>query len=1647
MSKPLDIAIVGLAGCYPRARDARAYWQNILDKVDAVDEADATWTGPYLDPASTANDRIYTNKGGFLRDLAEVNPLEFGVLPTMAESGDPDHMMALKHARDALLDAGYLKERSFDPQRAGVIIGRGTYGNRGMASVLSRGLFLDQAMEMARLLRPDLSSADLAGLRDHFSKQLPLYNADMVGVLTPNVIAGLIANRLNLMGPNFIVDAACASTLIALDAAVHELSSHRCDLMITGGVHSHTPPQLYIQFCQIQALSRDKIRPFQKNSNGILLGEGVGMMVLKRLEDAERDGDRIYAVIKGIGVSSDGKAKGLLAPRFEGQILAMQRAYESSGINPLTIDFIEAHGTGTAIGDHTEINSLGTIFGGRGAGAQIAVGSVKSMIGHCLPAAGSASLIKAALALHHRVLPPMLCEEPEPSLKLGETPFYINNEARPWIHGKAHPRRAGVNAFGFGGTNAHVILEEYTPKAHAAHVTVLHAPQPSELITLAANSAPALAQLATLLLIQLRGPSAPSLAELAQASSAQSQGAHRLAIVAENLADLVKKLDQAIDKLGREDAKPFKTRGGVYYGAGPKPGKVCLLYPGEGAQYPNMLADLCLHFPKLREWFDFLEQTALRHGLEGRAAAIFPAPTGLDEGQRRALEARLFEMDVAAESVYFASLGLQALLDDLGVEADAMLGHSSGENSAITASGVRRFTEREQIADSVRELNQIFRSLEADGRIAEGTLLTIGALRADARAALLAEIDAGGGEILLAMDNCPNQVVLFGTPERMHALKEKLAAEGAICVELPFGRAYHTRLFAPLATAYREYFGPLEFGSGRLPLYSANRVGLFPDDADGIRELAAAQWENPVRFTETIAKLYDDGFRVFVEVGPSGNLTSFVGDTLRGAADVVALSCNSRRRSGVLHFQQTLAQLFAIGVNWNPAALYAHRTIPAIDLLAPPAPAPKPGIKLKLQMPVLSLPADFKPAPSVRVVEKVITAPAPASATGAVAPPKVSKAAPLPVAVPAAPVDPRLNVLQTHFALMQDFLDSQARVLGIAPPADPIAAALPLASMAGPGDHPRRRASDGYNPQFPLLGIEVERSDDRLVIEREYDADTDLFLQDHAIGPAPSAHQPELRSLIVMPFTFSMEILAEAACSLIGTEWKVTGIENSRGHRWLGVDDGPLKLRIVAERVESGAEGPRVQVRLYQHDERAPPGGALTFEGIVTLAERYPQAPQARGWNGKQDHPARTNPAGELYQHGMFHGPRLQGVQHLRRWADEAIEADMLAIATHDYFSFTTTPQMRMDAALLDAAGQLAAYWLTEKDSWEYTCFPFQVRHFTQYADPPAAGTRLICRGDLRMLNEVRLEAHFDLIDDSGRLIARAAGWGSRRFTTTQNLYQFRFDPQARFVSQAWPTPTLARSGVVARLIPAFPEGYFDEGGGLWQRMLANLVLSASEREIYYRSLPPSGPRREEWLLGRVAAKDAVREWLLREHGLRMAGADVEISNAASGQPIVARIAGLPSGIAVPVISISHSRRAALAACAPAGSELGVDYQHLDRVDAEDLIAGAFTVAETQQFLRALVNIELKPAAVALWCAKEAAAKAAGSGLEGRPRDWEIVAAELEPRDGNPNVAVRHEGVEYKVELHFAKLAVFALCCHRSSPQRPLPLPKTNAIF
>ena len=475
-----DIAIVGMAGVYPDAENIDAYWANILAKHDAVSEAPPSWLGPsdLLNPTSDDLLSIYTNRGGFLGDLSRFNPAEFGTMPLSVDGAQPDQFMALQVCNDALVDAGYAAGQN-DHTNTGVILGHSVHAHRANANGVQQAWYHSQMREFLTALFPDIDRARMAEVTDLLQSKMPNISAEAVPGLVPNVMTGRVANRLDLMGPNYIIDAACSSALIALELAAGELRTGNADLMLAGGVNTTTSPLVYSVFCSVDALSRSgAIRPFSNDANGTVLGEGAGAVVLKRLEDALRDEDRIYAVVKGVGQSSDGKSSGLMAPRLEGEVLAMRRAYEISGLDPATIGSVEAHGTGIPLGDRTEVTALREVFGERqGNIPTIPIGSVKSMIGHCIPAAGSASIIKQSLALTHRVIPPTLCDEVNDELGLSDTPFYVSTEARPWIKSSRTPRRAAINAFGFGGINAHLILEE-SPVGQDADVTAAFLPRP-----------------------------------------------------------------------------------------------------------------------------------------------------------------------------------------------------------------------------------------------------------------------------------------------------------------------------------------------------------------------------------------------------------------------------------------------------------------------------------------------------------------------------------------------------------------------------------------------------------------------------------------------------------------------------------------------------------------------------------------------------------------------------------------------------------------------------------------------------------------------------------------------------------------------------------------------------------------------------------------------------------------------------------------------------------------------------------------------------------------------------------------------------------------------------------------------------------------
>ncbi|HET7593523.1 MAG TPA: type I polyketide synthase, partial [Rhodanobacteraceae bacterium] len=943
---PAPIAIIGMACIFPQAPDLAAFWNNILAGVDAIDDPVPEWGAErYL-----AAGRIRTARGGFLKDLYRFDPREFGIMPNSVDGGESDQYLALRVARDALADAGYLGADA-DHHATGIVLGHSAYLHRGQVTVIQNNIVLDQTMDLLRVALPHLGDAGLDEIREILRQKLPPTTADNAPGLVPNMMTGRIANRLNLRGPNYVLDAACASSLLAVAAAADELRNGRSDMMLAGGVNATLPADVTTSFTQLGALSaRGRVRPFEAGGDGTLLGEGLGVVVLKRLDDAIAQGDRVYAVLRGVGRSSDGRGTGLLAPSQDGETLAMQRAYRQTGIDPATIDLVEAHGTGIPLGDRTEIASLKTVFGDRGSefGTK-ALGSVKSMISHCIPAAGIAGLIKVSMALHHRVLPPTLCDEVNPELGIEQTPFYVNTRCAPWMARHGAPRRAGVNSFGFGGINAHAILEEAPPEARAPG---RFTSWPAELCVLSAASAAALVEKLERLVAALSANPQWSIAQVAAALAREDRAEeHRVAILARDTTELTTSIALAIGKVG-EGASTWKaSRARQVYGRGHSDARLGFIFPGEGSQYPGMFADIAL-FPQVQHWLDFW------HGMHDLPAGqthtdiVFPTCEVRHE-HLTGREQRLHDMDVGSEAAFIGGMAMFDLLRALGVEPDVMVGHSSGESAALAASGASPAHSDLELVACISRQYAVYEALLKSDKIPTGALLAVGALPGEQ---IQAAVDSHGGKVQVAMDNCSNQQVLYGSVEAIGQIEDELVRQGGICIRLPFDRGYHTPAFEDASRAFLAYYEDIKVGRPKVPLYSCATAALFPKTPASVRKLAAQQWSRKVRFPETVRKMYDDGVRIFLEVGPSGNLVSFVNDILAGR-DFLALPTNVRGRNGIEQVLSVLARLYALG-RWNALdRVYAGREITPIEL-GDRSPAARPPL-LANTMPMVRLgPAD-----------------------------------------------------------------------------------------------------------------------------------------------------------------------------------------------------------------------------------------------------------------------------------------------------------------------------------------------------------------------------------------------------------------------------------------------------------------------------------------------------------------------------------------------------------------------------------------------------------------------------------------------------------------------------------------------------------------
>jgi acyl transferase domain-containing protein/NAD(P)H-dependent flavin oxidoreductase YrpB (nitropropane dioxygenase family)/NAD(P)-dependent dehydrogenase (short-subunit alcohol dehydrogenase family) len=998
----VPIAIIGMTCIFPDAPTLDQYWANILRKHNAIREVPKERWHPdlFYNPDPLTPDRVISRWGGFLAPVP-FDPLRYGIPPTSIPSIEPIQLLVLEIAQRALEHAGYHR-RPFPRERTAVIIGAGggacdlglQYQTRAMA---------EHYLGLVPGLDPHVRQQALQGLQSI----LPTLTEDSFPGTLCNVAAGRVANRFDLAGPNYAVDAACASSLAALDMAVMELRQRTSDMVFLGGGDAQMNISSFLMFSKTHALSpRGRCRPFDASADGIAISEGLAGIILKRLDDALRDGDRIYAILRSVGSASDGRDKSLTAPSLQGQKRTLERAYQGAGFASCgTVGLLEAHGTGTVVGDRTELEALCEVFLAQGARAQsCALGSVKSQIGHTKNGAGVAGLIKAVLALHHRTLPPTVVEEPSPAVRDRNIPFYLNTRARPWFHTGQEPRRAGVSAFGFGGTNFHVVLEEYP--GHAAELV----DRPAELVVFRATSREELAtRLETLdkLLGQNADVRLIDLAALSHREAVRSRGDCRLALVVSDINDLRSRLIAS--------ARAFRSgeplaRAGVAGSETPTPrGKVAFLFPGQGSQYLNMLEELALYFPIVRELFEQADRALADVLPMPLTQVIFPPPAydaAEEANQRRTLDQTWY----AQPALGAADFAVYSLLRHLGIEPDYVAGHSYGEYVALCAAGVFSFTDLARLSEKRGRIVQ-----ETQGREAIGMLAV---QAAPEKVAPLLERVSG---VSIAACNAPEQTVLGGSTVALDRLVPLLTEARLGHQRLAVSAGFHIPEARPAADRFLAELAEVSLSPPRIPVWSNRTATVYPSEPAAIRHLLHQHLIAPVQFRDEIEAMFQAGCRTFVEVGPGQVLSGLVRQTMNEGLAI--LPTNRRGPTGALtSFLEAVAQLWVAGCPLRGERLFSGCDIRLLEMA-----------NIGNNPPPLPPTTWFLDGGSARPLKEP-TAPVrqPVSTNGIATPTSKKEAPPVLSSVPTPAISPSasptaVEVMNAFQTSMRQFLDYQAR--------------------------------------------------------------------------------------------------------------------------------------------------------------------------------------------------------------------------------------------------------------------------------------------------------------------------------------------------------------------------------------------------------------------------------------------------------------------------------------------------------------------------------------------------------------------------------------------------------------------------------------------
>ena len=1544
-----DIALVGMACVFPKALNLKQYWANIVNAVDAIGAPplDRWRDCSNFDLPPEHEAFIASNRGGYLPTEFLFDPVTYGVQPHLAVHGDPDQFLAL-HLMDQALRDACVAEDSPVRARTDVILGRGGYPTDKHLEMGLRTDSFETALELIDRRFPDLIGTRREEVEDFLRSTLTSPEVENVSTAIPNLTASRAANRLNLGGAAYLVDGACASSLLAVEQAVWRLRNRQCDLAVAGGLFLTLSLRFLYVFTRLGALSSSGvIRPFDSRADGLLPGEGGGVVVLKRLADAIHDGDAVYAAIKGVGSASDGKAVDVLAPSSGGQVAALQSAYADAAVERDTIGYLELHGTGTVAGDQTELATVKTFFGTISQPATArAMGSVKSMIGHTMPAAGIAALIKTALSLSNKILCPSLhCEEPRP--ELADAPFYINTQTRPWIHNPAlGPRRAGINAFGFGGVNCHVILEEvepFTPRRgrHADEVPRqiprtrpiepgLH--RPSELAVFSALSGAELDHRVERLerFLERDGTDA-TLADVCRslATELDLERPVKLAMICDDLPHLRRLL-----RSWREQHLSSTDTGGpeeVYFSsaADAPTGKVAFLFPGMGfpglvGGYPDRLMELCLHYPEVRAEFDYFENRDRHPEDNVPTSAIFAPPPCLPEDYRRRLKSRLYPPkaddygsgEVAPGERYLAAMGVTLsnwvswlLLCRFHIPVDMLTGQSQGEMAALCAAGAADF---HQLAPA------FWKVLNVDSRDANGGRMAFVWASAEQVEPLVAQNP--GTHIAIYM--APEGVILAGDSQGLYRIADELRRQQVFVQTLPYP-PIHTPCLSHLRGELLRLLQEEQalIRKPKVELYSSITASKYPDDEGLIFDTLLMNVDRPLRIWQTALQMYRDGARIFVQVG-GGHMAAHM-MMLPKDCPAVTAALDVEGRNPLTQLNHLLAKLLCHGVPLHLDALYEYRETRALNLDAPQ-----------------SKPAPSRTAVSLRLHWS----------------PLLHENVPPPRSKPLAPAAPPVSEAKTDDCFL---IDQRLPVLG--------------------------RVSHFVARQ-------------EVVIDRTLDLAEDLFLHDHLFVYAPHKSLPE--RLPILPLTMSMEFAAETA-ALLSPGLGLIGFENIKGSRWVGLYetsklDIRLEARLLSFDAETGVQ--RVRVTLSTAE-------AAHFSATVLFADTYRQDVDFTLADTEGDGPWPLTPEQVYSERLMFHGPAFQSVVALSTLGNPGATAGLAVRPRDRLFASLTDPLLLTDPCVMDGIGQVVGLWGRMYGQY---ILPIGVDKVEFYCPPPSPGTTVPIRIEVVEVNRdaIHMRSNIELGDGQGGVWARLVGWADFIMPTSDE-YMNSTDLPYRYVwSKELPLPD-APSDSVCTLLTR------EDFKGVNLDWTARLFLHA--RELAEYQAIENTTRRREYLASRAAAKDAIRLWWSRKHNASELPhpSTLVIAHDPAGRPY------LEPGDepALPRLSIAHTAAGAVAIAADA--LVGIDLEPV-RDDTQSILAD-FATAEEAVLIDELANTRPEGSAVTrLWCAKEAVAKALGTGFQGRPKDFEALAVE-----GNGDFLVQHGPTGERLVAHTVQVGTF----------------------